>query len=154
MLKRSCLLLIFSTSINQGKIPDDWRHAVYKGGNKSRTKPESYRPISLTSVTCKLMEHIIHSPWSTLIVIKPSVTPSMVFGSFAPASPNFCKLSTLSAHYSTTENKSTLFCLTLVKPSIRLSSQAHVEAPPLWDQRQHLQMDSRLPYKPNTTGCS
>ena len=59
------LVLIFSASINQRKIPDDWKHAiitpVYKGGNKNRTNPENYRPISLTSVTCKLMEHIIHS---------------------------------------------------------------------------------------------
>ena len=38
------LVLFFSTSINQGKIPDDWRHAiitpVYKGG-MNRTKPEN-----------------------------------------------------------------------------------------------------------------
>ena len=36
------LVLIFSASINQGKIPDDWRHA---SGNKNRTNPENYRPI-------------------------------------------------------------------------------------------------------------
>ena len=35
-------VLIFSASINQGKIPDDWRHA---SGNKNRTNPENYRPI-------------------------------------------------------------------------------------------------------------
>ena len=43
------LVLIFSASIIQGKIPNDWRHAiitpVYKGGNKNRTNPENYRPI-------------------------------------------------------------------------------------------------------------
>ena len=46
-------------------IPTDWKHAVvipiFKGGNKNRSKAENYRPISLTSVTCKLLEHIVHS---------------------------------------------------------------------------------------------
>ena len=32
---------------------------LFKKGDKS--KPENYRPISLTSITCKLLEHIIHS---------------------------------------------------------------------------------------------
>ena len=34
---------------------------LYKGGNKARSNPESYRPVSLTSVLCKILEHIIHS---------------------------------------------------------------------------------------------
>ena len=32
---------------------------LFKKGNKS--KPENYRPVSLTSITCKLLEHIIYS---------------------------------------------------------------------------------------------
>ena len=59
------LVSLFSVSFAQGIIPEEWRHAiitpVYKGKNKNRSKTESYRPISLTSVNCKLMEHIIHS---------------------------------------------------------------------------------------------
>ena len=71
MLKECCnevveaLVLIFSASLKQGKVPDDWKNAIitplYKGGNKNRSKAENYRPVSLTSVTCKLMEHIVHS---------------------------------------------------------------------------------------------
>ena len=59
------LILLFTASLKQSTIPDEWRHALviplYKGGKKDRSKAENYRPISLTSVTCKLMEHIIHS---------------------------------------------------------------------------------------------
>ncbi|MCG8034813.1 MAG: hypothetical protein JAZ03_21935, partial [Candidatus Thiodiazotropha taylori] len=57
------LTLIFQASIEEGKVPDDWKTAlvtpVFKKGD--RTAPANYRPISLTSVCCKLLEHIIHS---------------------------------------------------------------------------------------------
>ena len=59
------VVMIFQASLSQAKIPDDWRKAsitpLYKGGNKARSNPESYRPVSLTSVLCKILEHIIHS---------------------------------------------------------------------------------------------
>ena len=59
------LVLLFTASLKQGKIPEDWKHAIitplFKGGNKNRSKAENYRPISITSVTCKVLEHIIHS---------------------------------------------------------------------------------------------
>ena len=55
--------LLFQSSLNLGVIPDDWRRAditpIYKKGDRS--KPENYRPISLTSISCKLLEHIICS---------------------------------------------------------------------------------------------
>ena len=59
------LVFIFDVSMKQGKIPEDWKKGIitpiYKGGNKSRSSAESYRPVSLTSVVCKIMEHIIFS---------------------------------------------------------------------------------------------
>ncbi len=52
---------IFQQSIDTGTLPDDWLTAditaIFKKGEKS--KPANYRPVSLTSVTCKLLEHII-----------------------------------------------------------------------------------------------
>ena len=58
-----CLILIFQASLTQGKIPADWKfeHVVpiFKKGD--RHKASNYRPITLTSVTCKLMEDILHS---------------------------------------------------------------------------------------------
>ena len=56
------LVLPFSASFAQGTIPEEWRHAimipVYKGNIKNWSKTESSRPINLTSVACKHMEHI------------------------------------------------------------------------------------------------
>ena len=57
------LSLIFSASLHQGKIPDEWKEAtlppLFKKGD--RGKASNYRPVSLTSITCKIMEHILHS---------------------------------------------------------------------------------------------
>jgi len=53
----------FQRSLNSGQVPDDWREAniapVFKKGDKARAA--NYRPISLTSITCKILEHIIAS---------------------------------------------------------------------------------------------
>lgn len=57
------LTSLFSQSLSSGTIPDDWRTAkvipIFKSGD--RTIPLNYRPISLTSNICKLLEHIIHT---------------------------------------------------------------------------------------------
>ena len=54
---------IFNTSLYEGIVPDDWKDAyvspVYKKGPKC--KPENYRPILLTCICCKVLEHIITS---------------------------------------------------------------------------------------------
>ena len=44
-------------TVQQGAILTDW--VAFKKGE--RANPANYRPISLTSVWCKLMEHILHS---------------------------------------------------------------------------------------------
>ena len=55
--------ILFQASINQAIVPDDWKLAnispVFKKGDP--LQPSNYRPISLTSVPCKLLEHIIFS---------------------------------------------------------------------------------------------
>ena len=57
------LTLLFQSSLKTGIVPQDWRTAnvtpVYKKGERYR--PENYRPISLTSIPCKIMEHIVTS---------------------------------------------------------------------------------------------
>ena len=53
---------IFQKSIDSGELPKDWKMAniapVYKKEN--RCIPSNYRPVSLTSVTCKLLEHVVN----------------------------------------------------------------------------------------------
>ena len=53
--------ILFHKSITEGAVPRDWKRAyvtpIYKKGPNNNA--ENYRPISLTSVVCKLMETFI-----------------------------------------------------------------------------------------------
>ena len=65
----------FKNSLRTSEIADDWKLAksasVYK--KRSKSYPSNYRPVSLTSVSCKLLEDIIksalysHLEWYSLI---------------------------------------------------------------------------------------
>jgi hypothetical protein len=52
---------MFNLSLKSGRIPQDWRDArvtpLYKKGSKSN--PENYHPVSLTSIAGKILESII-----------------------------------------------------------------------------------------------
>ena len=54
---------LFQSSLDTGLVPTEWRRAnivpLFKKGLKHLTS--NYRPVSLTSVACKVLEHIIHS---------------------------------------------------------------------------------------------
>ena len=55
------LTLLFNKTLETGEIPADWKKgrisSIFKKGAKNRA--ENYRPISLTSIVCKLMEKFI-----------------------------------------------------------------------------------------------
>ena len=55
--------ILFQASIDQGIVPNDWKKAhitpIFKKGDPLQAS--NYRPVSLTSIPCKLLEHIIHS---------------------------------------------------------------------------------------------
>jgi hypothetical protein len=57
------LTLLFTKSLETGKVPSDWNYAnvtpVFKKGDKHN--PGNYRPISITCIACKLLEHIFVS---------------------------------------------------------------------------------------------
>ena len=55
------LYKIFNKTVSEGRVPGVWKKAIvspiFKKGNKM--SPNNYRPVSLTSVACKLCESII-----------------------------------------------------------------------------------------------
>ena len=52
---------LFEASVREGQLPMDWKtanvSAIYKRGDKSEAC--NYRPVSLTCITCKVMESIV-----------------------------------------------------------------------------------------------
>ena len=54
------ITIIMNETVKHGKLPTDWKRAIvtpiFKKGAKN--KAENYRPISLTSLVCKLMESL------------------------------------------------------------------------------------------------
>lgn len=56
---------IMKYSLEVGKLPLDWKRAnvvpIFKSGN--REQPLNYRPVSLTSIVCKMCEKIIKKRW-------------------------------------------------------------------------------------------
>ena len=59
------LTLLFNNSLNQGMVPQEWKKAlvtpIHKKGNKKLASNYSAWPVSLTSITCKMMEKIMYS---------------------------------------------------------------------------------------------
>ena len=55
-----CLAIIMNVSFKTGQVPKDWKQSniipIHKGGSK---EPSNYRPISLTSIPCKMTEHMV-----------------------------------------------------------------------------------------------
>ena len=55
------LAVLFNKSVQQSDVPEEWKQAnitpIFKKGKKS--DPSNYRPVSLTSVVCKLLEGLI-----------------------------------------------------------------------------------------------
>jgi len=70
------LALLLHITINNGTLPADWKRAlvfpVHNSGDRSLIT--NYRPVSLTSVVCKQMQHVIASylrqVWDEKMVIR------------------------------------------------------------------------------------
>lgn len=70
------LAFIFERSFETGLVPSDWRVAdvvpIYKKGAKS--DPTNYRPVSLTSVPCKVMESLIKDSVKEFLELKGTIS--------------------------------------------------------------------------------
>jgi hypothetical protein len=66
---------IFQKSIDYGELTDDWLKCstVFKKGDVH--KAENYRPVSLTSVTCKLLEHMAFDGFMSLSSLNTPCSP-------------------------------------------------------------------------------
>ncbi|MBM6549284.1 reverse transcriptase family protein [Streptococcus dysgalactiae] len=72
------LCSVFHASLSQGILPDIWKEAVvtpiFKTGD--RHDPKSYRPISLTSIPCKILERLIKRRIMTHLLSNQLISPA------------------------------------------------------------------------------
>ena len=64
---------LFNMSLQEGIVPLEWKEANKKG---SRNKSENYRPVSLTSLICKLLETIIRDHMVDFLINHKLINPS------------------------------------------------------------------------------
>ena len=73
---------VFTMSLQEGIVPLEWKEAniipLFKKG--SRNKSVNYRPVSLTSVICKLLESIIRDHIMDFLLIKHKLINSSQHG--------------------------------------------------------------------------
>ena len=69
---------VFNMSLKEGSVPFEWKEAniipLFKKG--SRNKSVNYRPVSLTSVICKLLETIIRDHMMDFLIKHKLINPS------------------------------------------------------------------------------
>ena len=70
------LTFIFQQSYNSGAVPYDWTKEmvvpIFKSGR--RADPSNYRSISLTCISCKVMEHIVLSHINKHLTVNNIIT--------------------------------------------------------------------------------
>ena len=74
---------LFQQSYNQGCVPEDWNKTIVIAIHKKGPKwdPGNYRPISLTCLVCKVMEHAVLSHMAKhLAAYNIYLTLNTVFG--------------------------------------------------------------------------
>jgi hypothetical protein len=72
------LINLFQKSLYCTKVPEDWKKAtvtpIYKKGQKNN--PANYRPVSLTSIPCKVMETVIKNKMMQYLQSQNLIKPS------------------------------------------------------------------------------
>ena len=95
------LAVIYNESLARGEVPDEWRQAnvspVFKKGEKYDAA--NYRPVSLTCICCKTLEHILVSNINKHIALDIAylLTVSMVSEVRGLAKPSWSSLCTISS---------------------------------------------------------
>ena len=72
------LATVLNLSLEEGIVPLEWKESnnipLFKKG--SRNKSENYRPVSLTSVICKLLERLIKDHLVDFLIKNKLINPS------------------------------------------------------------------------------
>ena len=78
MCRPAPLAHVFNMSLQEGIVPSEWKEAniipLFKKG--SRNKSVNYRPVSLTSIICKLLETIIKDHMMDFLIKHNLINPS------------------------------------------------------------------------------
>ena len=81
---------VFNMSLQEGIVPLEWKEAniipLFQKG--SRNKSVNYRPVSLTSVICKLLETIIRDHMIDFLVKHKLINPSQAWFPKSKIMPN------------------------------------------------------------------
>ena len=71
--------MIYNKSLLTSEVPKEWLMSVvspiYKGSNKKQDDPASYRPVSLTSIACRIMEKIVKKHINTHLNVFRLISP-------------------------------------------------------------------------------
>uniref|UniRef100_A0A6G5AA41 Putative tick transposon n=1 Tax=Rhipicephalus microplus TaxID=6941 RepID=A0A6G5AA41_RHIMP len=122
-------LMMFSLSLETGILPNDWKEGkvipVHKSGN--RQSPLNYRPISLTSVPCKIMEHVIYSHIMHFLDTNFFILPSTDLVNHYPVKPNFLYLFMIYTLLSTVTFRPMQSFSTSQMPLIRYHTNAYCQ---------------------------
>ncbi len=66
------LAFLFNNIVLQTRVPKQWKHGfivpIYKGGNKIKSSPDSYRPVCLLSCILKVFEKLLLSRLQTHVL--------------------------------------------------------------------------------------
>ena len=118
------LTLIFQSSIQLNEIPKQWKlarvSAIHKKGNT--TLAMNYRPVSITSIVCRVMETIIRDQITSFLV-KNKLLSSFQFGFLKGRSTTLQLLNVLNDWTESMENKNNVDCLWIIK---RHLTQCHI----------------------------
>ncbi|CAL1280129.1 unnamed protein product [Larinioides sclopetarius] len=73
------ILFMFQQQLDSSVLPKFWKHAIVvpiPKPNKDKSKLNSYRPIALTSVFCKIFERILVHRMITYLTIQKKLNPN------------------------------------------------------------------------------
>ena len=86
------LQIIFKKSLQQEQLPTAWKRAtitpIFKKGN--RKDPSNYRPVSLTSICCKVMETLVREAMMDYLEGNDIITPHNMDSQKENPAPHNC----------------------------------------------------------------